>query len=155
MDTNIESREPACEQGPVHRAWAIDLAGQWRESASNASPERAAVLQECAEALEREVGVLRRVVGIYLVDRAYGGPEEGGWYYDVGELYPGFEPIACCNNEEARAACVKCEAFIAEHRMNEGRHEPNSVLCDGWYAGWAFRGTTAPDHFPEAIPRYE
>ena len=25
-------------------------------------------------------------VNIYKVDRAYGGPEEGGWYYDVGEL---------------------------------------------------------------------
>ena len=25
-------------------------------------------------------------VNIYKVESAYGGPEEGGWYYDVGEL---------------------------------------------------------------------
>ena len=22
---------------------------------------------------------------VYLIDRAYGGPEEGGWWYDTGE----------------------------------------------------------------------
>jgi hypothetical protein len=25
-------------------------------------------------------------VNVYEVDRAYGGPEEGGWYYDTGTL---------------------------------------------------------------------
>ena len=25
-------------------------------------------------------------VAVYLVQRVYGGPEEGGWYYDAGEL---------------------------------------------------------------------
>jgi hypothetical protein len=25
-------------------------------------------------------------VNVYEVDRAYGGPEEGGWYYDAGRL---------------------------------------------------------------------
>lgn len=25
-------------------------------------------------------------VNVYLVDRAYGGPEEGGWYYNYGEI---------------------------------------------------------------------
>jgi hypothetical protein len=28
-------------------------------------------------------------VAVYLMDRAYGGPEEGGWYYDVGYLVSG------------------------------------------------------------------
>jgi hypothetical protein len=27
-----------------------------------------------------------RFVNVYSVTRRYGGPEEGGWYYDVGEV---------------------------------------------------------------------
>lgn len=36
-----------------------------------------------------------RFVGIaaYICDRAYGGPEEGGWYYDTGSVLP--ETIRC------------------------------------------------------------
>ena len=25
-------------------------------------------------------------IAVYLIQRVYGGPEEGGWYYDAGEL---------------------------------------------------------------------
>lgn len=25
-------------------------------------------------------------VAVYMQDRAYGGPEEGGWWYDCGQL---------------------------------------------------------------------
>ena len=27
-----------------------------------------------------------RYVNVYAVSRAYGGPEEGGWYFDIGEV---------------------------------------------------------------------
>ncbi len=30
-------------------------------------------------------------VAVYECDRAYGGPEEGGWYYDCGDIIPGTE----------------------------------------------------------------
>ncbi len=46
-------------------------------------------------------------VNVYETDRAYGGPEEGGWYYTVG--YP-ITSIQCATDaelEEARAWCVK------------------------------------------------
>jgi hypothetical protein len=33
---------------------------------------------------ERDIGIT--TVRIVTVDRAYGGPEEGGWYYDVEQL---------------------------------------------------------------------
>ena len=29
---------------------------------------------------------MKYVVAFYAVDRAYGGPEEGGWWFDTGEL---------------------------------------------------------------------
>jgi len=31
---------------------------------------------------------------VYLVQRLYGGPEEGGWYYDSGELCTDPAPTA-------------------------------------------------------------
>lgn len=96
-----------------------------------------------------------RVVAIYLVDQAYGGPEEGGWWFDCGERYKGFEPIVCGDRDAQHAAFAKCQAFIEEHRMNEGRHEPSSVLCEGWYEprSFAYRNG-APAFFPERRPTY-
>jgi len=158
LDTKVEPQEAAGEQAPTYGDAVdrvIDLADQWRETARHTGGELADAILNCACALEREFGVLKRVVGIYMVDRAFGGHEEGGWYYDTGVLFKDFEPIICRGNEEARAAHAKCEAYIAEHKMNDGRHDPNSVLCEGWYASWAFSGDAAPDHFPAVKPRYE
>lgn len=140
-------------------AAAANLASEWREQAKLAVARGrgrdAEQFNARARELEREFGVQTRVVGIYLVDRLCGGPEEGGWFYDAGERFRDFEPIVCHGNDAAREAHAKCEAYIAEHRMNEGRHEPNSVLCDGWYASWAFAGDAAPDYFPAVRPHYE
>lgn len=33
-----------------------------------------------------EVGRTHYAVAVYAIARAYGGPEEGGWWYDEGEL---------------------------------------------------------------------
>jgi hypothetical protein len=67
-------------------------------------------------------------VNVYLVDRAYGGPEEGGWWYDT---------------EEAINA-IKCEAYEVDYRkqvaqewcdaQNASRNSDiNSVLSEGKY----------------------
>ena len=29
---------------------------------------------------------MRYIIALYEIDRAYGGPEEGGWHFDTGEL---------------------------------------------------------------------
>ena len=29
---------------------------------------------------------MRFIIALYEIDRAYGGPEEGAWWYDTGEL---------------------------------------------------------------------
>ena len=39
--------------------------------------------------VEKYVSTFDRIiwyVNIYETNRAYGGPEEGGWYYDTGDL---------------------------------------------------------------------
>lgn len=152
--------EPEDTSTVVSRAKAIEivsqLAAQWRDQADVAPPERAEALREKAYEMEREFGIATRTVALYEVDQGYGGPEEGGWWYDEGTRFTDFAPIVCHGPEETRAAHAKCLEYIAEHRMNEGRHEPSSVLCEGWYAPRSFPGDLAslPEHFPASRPRY-
>jgi hypothetical protein len=34
-----------------------------------------------------EIVTVNRYLNIYLVDRAFGGPEEGGWWFDYGVVH--------------------------------------------------------------------
>ena len=85
----------------------------------------------------------------YLANRAYGGPEEGGWWYDTGRF------VACHGAfgtvDEATAARDAKANWLADRR--QGLHPPDSVLCTGWpvlriepHAG---------RDFPATRPRYE
>jgi hypothetical protein len=40
---------------------------------------------EVVEMYNNEVTPLIKFINVYEVERCYGGPEEGGWWYDVGE----------------------------------------------------------------------
>ena len=85
----------------------------------------------------------------YLASRAFGGPEEGGWWYDTGRF------VAChgvyATVDEATAARDAKARWLADRR--QGLHPPDSVLCTGWpvlriepHAG---------RDFPATRPRYE
>ena len=85
----------------------------------------------------------------YLANRACGGTEEGGWWYDTGRF------VAChgayATVDEAKAARDAKANWLAGRRR--GRHPPDSVLCTGWpvlriepHAG---------RDFPAVRPRYE
>ena len=41
-------------------------------------------------------------VALYAISRAYGGPEEGGWWYDTGELCAPWHVRGFDNYEEAK-----------------------------------------------------
>ena len=111
----------------------------------------------CDDARERELHVRCYVVAIYLCDRAYGGPEEGGWYYDCGAR-------ADEHNEHLRgfAADKRAEAVAYARTLNEGvckvlnegRPSISSVLSEGCYMAevWDNR---APDGYPAEKPHYE
>lgn len=95
-------------------------------------------------------------VAIYAVDRAYGGPEEGGWYYDYGTPY--LEPEAALHF----AAFDNLGKAIdyADHlnlkvlpSWNMGRAEISSVLSDGRYKALWSEGFPQP--FPTEHPHYE
>ena len=80
-----------------------------------------------------------RYITIYLVDQEYGGPEEGGWWYDLATVY-GIIPF---RNDKKREKAIKlakkeCDDynnyekdfeskysymfFEEENKKNKGKH---------------------------------
>jgi len=65
-----------------------------------------------------------KYVNVYSVDRCYGGPEEGGWWYDTGDPVAS---IPAANDEEAG----KIRDALIDHFPRTGNR--NSVLGgDDW-----------------------
>jgi hypothetical protein len=91
-------------------------------------------------------------VAVYHVDRAYGGPEEGGWYYDCGERVKDRKVYTCHSREKAYELASKINASLNENE-NEGRPSIYSVLSEGQYRALTFEGD-APDYFPAETPYY-
>ena len=54
------------------------------------------------------------MVSVYLVDRAYGGPEEGGWYYDTGEpvAEEGLPLLVVCSTRISAATSFHCICLL-------------------------------------------
>lgn len=101
-------------------------------------------------------------VGIYLTDRAYGGPEEGGWYFDCGELVTdasfydgrnGMTPRSFTNMEDAYHFANECQTYL-DATDNVGRHPVSSVLSEGIYTAMVME-SSLPAYFPERKPHYE
>jgi hypothetical protein len=89
-------------------------------------------------------------VSIYLVDLAYGGPEEGGWWYRTRQL------IRCkqyATRDEAEAAREDEMIWCEETNRSEGRREISSVLSTGRYVAYIEDEPGAD--FPDQIPHYE
>ena len=86
----------------------------------------------------------------YDTNRQYGGPEEGGWWYNVGTFVKCHGSFASLEAAQV-AKSHKKEWLDAMHR--DQRHSPGSVLCSGWtqliveeFPGW---------DYPENTPHYE
>ena len=91
------------------------------------------------------------IVAVYLCDRAYGGPEEGGWWYSTGELV---RIIRTFKDEERAAAYATRMNRLLNATINKGRREISSVLSDGRYYAEVHE-SIAPRHYPEHRPHYE
>lgn len=95
--------------------------------------------------LYRAIGLGPWFVNSYLKNRAFGGPEEGGWWYDI------FQPVNSAMNgkffsiEEAEqhSSCVR----TMYDEMNEDRNSDlNSVNCEWKYV------VLIQDHLPRPEP---
>jgi hypothetical protein len=102
-------------------------------------------------------------VAVYDEALAYGGPQEGGWWYDVGSLVR----VMRVFKSEAKAIAytyrlnTKLQSSLKswDHERpgfgpNAGRYRKSDSISDGEYVALNFEGT-APTHYPEARPMYE
>jgi hypothetical protein len=90
-------------------------------------------------------GTQQWFVGVYAVGRAYGGPEEGGWWFDTGELVQQTAVSSLAEAEELRASLV-------ERFHNTGK--ASGVLGGDDYR-IAVDIRPHPAEFPESVPHYE
>lgn len=98
-------------------------------------------------------------VNCYIIDRAYGGPEEGGWWYDYGFPASIDEPdmkVAPCygpffSYKDAEAEMNKHMGAINE--ANRGRPPINSVLSKGRFILQI--EPHSPERWPAEKPTYE
>ena len=90
-------------------------------------------------------------VNEYLTNKVFGGPEEGGWWYDVGEfkrchgVY--VSEAAAMNRQDA------LRNWVEEKRREEGQRDIGSVLCTG-YTRLRIEEYPGAD-YPQQRPRYE
>jgi hypothetical protein len=94
---------------------------------------------------------------IYVTNRRYGGPEEGGWWYDVGEpaLEPGMAILTRVfrTREDAYKHAAYLNGVIAAKEWNKHNRPPSSVACSGWYEARVEAGY--PKEYPDERPHYE
>lgn len=100
-------------------------------------------------------------VAAYLEDRQYGGPEEGGWWFDAGEVqldlafYQGLGmlPLFFMNEAEAFAYMAKMNAAL-DAGPNVGRPSTSHSNSRGRYVALAWAGLPPP-RYPDRRPHYE
>jgi hypothetical protein len=81
----------------------------------------------------------------YMYDRAYGGPEEGGWYYNTEQ--PLRRETYTMSLTDAIKWCRRANDLL--EMVNKNRREVSSVLSEGRYRyGWTLRSK------PVAKPRH-
>ena len=94
-------------------------------------------------------------VAIYEIDRAYGGPEEGGWWYDCGSKVTRMRERTFDTREDALECMRRLNGWL--HRMQEVNpylRSVGSVAYDGGrYRARAYEGS-APSFYPNARPYY-
>lgn len=93
----------------------------------------------------------RYVIAFYEIDRVYGGPEEGGWWFDTGDLR---RPLKVVRTErEADSVAARANRLL--DRFQRHTRSPSSMAyASGRFAACVF-GDTAPRHFPATRPHYE
>ena len=92
-------------------------------------------------------------VNLYLVDRAYGGREEGGWWYDCG--YPVLHPLNRVFENWDDAHHYQHECLAIQDQLNEGLPSIDSVLSQGQYRVYIGEENELPAPFPAVKPHYE
>ncbi|HIA51309.1 MAG TPA: hypothetical protein EYN91_04375 [Candidatus Melainabacteria bacterium] len=94
-------------------------------------------------------------VSIYLEDRAYGGPEEGGWWYDYGVLQA--DPRNKCFSSKILAMryASKLQDELDANENSERRSDTSSMASEGRFMAYIDCDGEFPKNFPDKKPHYE
>lgn len=93
---------------------------------------------------------MRFVIGFYAIDRAFGGPEEGGWYYETGSLVR----LHCVLCDEGKANARAARANQLLERVQRHSRPVSSVAYDGGRYRAIVWDSNPPSAFPETAPQY-
>jgi hypothetical protein len=95
-------------------------------------------------------------VKLFFCDRAFGGREEGGWWFDYGlpadDSEVGFT-VSRRFKSKAKAQGYRARIQARLDRLNSSRPDLSSVASEGQYH--ALLCTTKPRPYPEARPYYD
>lgn len=91
------------------------------------------------------------VLAFYEIDRVYGGPEEGGWYYSTGRLVRIFRIL----KSEHRAYAAARRANRLLEYLQRHKRPVGSVIYAGGRHTVEVHVDFAPATYPEERPRYE
>ena len=94
------------------------------------------------------------VVAVYDAELAWGGPEEGGWWFNAGTLVRVVRTFASENRAYAYSRRLNARLESRVIGPNVGKREKSSVLSDGVFEAHVYQNT-APAGFPEVRPHYE
>ena len=92
----------------------------------------------------------------YEVEQQYGGPEEGGWWYDSGVPVEDWEPMPFYSEEAAYAKCRELNEQEYERQEKEERYDYTSVLSyRSTHYSYNVDETPDPQPYPKTRPHYE
>lgn len=90
------------------------------------------------------------------VAQQYGGPEEGGWWYDSGVPCGDWVPRAYDDEEDAYAACRRLNDDEHARREREEDYDYTSVLSHrSHHYSYSVEETTIMEAYPKVRPHYE
>jgi hypothetical protein len=91
-------------------------------------------------------------VAFYALGRAYGGGEEGGWWFDTGE----FIRVAKRAFDTEDAACIYSSRVNKMLRhLQRNTRDQYSMAYDGGRVGASVYDETPPMFYPAQRPTYE
>lgn len=85
-------------------------------------------------------------VAVVNSNRAFGGPEEGGWWYNTWEPVEELDDGSPVKHEvfyeesEAVLAAARVAEMLDKVGANKGRFPPGSMASTGWFTAMVFEG---------------
>jgi hypothetical protein len=104
----------------------LDGTIQW-DNGCTSEWSRADVLRD-TELVEDAPGLDVRYVNAYDVNQAYGGSEEGGWWYTVGSI---LASIPCLTDADVEDALQRLDTIYRPDYQGPRHRDLGSVLCEG------------------------